>query len=418
MNSVKTLRSFRLVCEESEKSSAEALLEAEGYSFEDEPFSPWCKRLLKEPKPLGSSLAAFFGYVYIQDRSSMLPPLALSPARGSAILDMCASPGSKSGFLAQLTGSGGFVLANEPNPARLATLRANVAASNLFQIATCSYPGEKTPLFPDSWKYILLDPPCSGWGAEEKRPRARKIWKGDKISRLTAIQRALLKRAATLLAPGGRLLYSTCTTNPAENEEQTIYAESLGLIREPLPEFAGFSFLPSEDGCLLVNAKESSAQGFYLSLLRKPDAEDPAPIGELLSIDDLKPARLDSPAADASVLVDGQSAIFGDKIYWIPGQAFELLPRDFKWRGFRVGKIREDKGRSIFVPESRMRRLARKDGSVVVWEEIEDVREFLAGRAIGASLKGVASLYWRDLPLGFAAIKNGRLISPFRDSRR
>ncbi|MBD5607379.1 MAG: RsmB/NOP family class I SAM-dependent RNA methyltransferase [Desulfovibrio sp.] len=418
MSVVKKMRSFRLVCDESEKKNVEELLEAEGYRFEDEPFSPWCKRLLEEPKPLGSSLAAFFGYAYIQDRSSMLPPLALAPDRGSAILDMCASPGSKTGFLAQLTGSEGFVLANEPNPARLATLRANVAASNLFQIATCSYPGEKTPLTPGSWKYILLDPPCSGWGTEEKNPRARKIWKGDKISRLTAIQRALLKRAATLLAPGGRLLYSTCTTNPAENEEQTLYAESLGLIREPLAEFKGFSFLPSVAGCLLVNGKESSAQGFYLSLLRKPDGEAPASDKELFSVNYFDISRLASPFADVSSLVGGKTAIFGDKIYWLPDGAFELLPRNFKWRGFPVGKMREDKGRSLFIPDSRARRLARKDGSVVIWERIEQAREFLAGRAVGVSAEGVASLYWRDLPLGFAPVKSGRLIASFRDSGR
>ena len=93
-------RSFRLVCPPSATPLVEALLRAQGYVFAPEPFSPFCRRLLAEPRPLGSSLAAFFGYIYIQDRSSMLPPLALNPAPGAAVLDMCASPGSKTGFLA------------------------------------------------------------------------------------------------------------------------------------------------------------------------------------------------------------------------------------------------------------------------------------------------------------------------------
>ncbi|MDE6733912.1 MAG: RsmB/NOP family class I SAM-dependent RNA methyltransferase, partial [Desulfovibrio sp.] len=104
-------RSFRLVCAPCAIPRVEALLRAQGYAFEPEPFSPFCRRLVAEPVPLGRSLAAFFGYIYIQDRSSMLPPLALAPGAGGCALDMCASPGSKSGFLAQLVGEGGFVLA-------------------------------------------------------------------------------------------------------------------------------------------------------------------------------------------------------------------------------------------------------------------------------------------------------------------
>ena len=162
-------RSFRLVCEPCAIPRVEALLRAQGFVFEPELFSPFCRRLVAGPAPLGRSLAAFFGYIYIQDRSSMLPPLALAPAPGDAVLDMCASPGSKSGFLAQLVGREGFVLANEPNPARLATLRANLHACNLIQAGTCAFPGERLPLAPGSCGHILLDPPCSGWGTAEKK---------------------------------------------------------------------------------------------------------------------------------------------------------------------------------------------------------------------------------------------------------
>ena len=95
-------RSFRLVCGPEQIPSVEALLSAQGFVFEPEPFSPLARRLLQEPFPLGRSLAAFWGYVYIQDRSSMLPPLALAPGEGARVLDMCASPGSKTGLLAQL----------------------------------------------------------------------------------------------------------------------------------------------------------------------------------------------------------------------------------------------------------------------------------------------------------------------------
>ena len=162
-----TSRSFRLVCRCGHSSLVEDFLREQGFVFEAEDFSPLARRLLEEPFPLGASLASVFGYIYIQDRSSMLPPLALNPPPGAAVLDMCASPGSKTSLLAQLVGENGFVLANEPNPRRLATLRQNLSRLNLLQTGTCSFPGERIPIPSASWEYILLDPPCSGWGTEK-----------------------------------------------------------------------------------------------------------------------------------------------------------------------------------------------------------------------------------------------------------
>lgn len=91
-------RSFRLVCETRHIPLVEALLRAQGYEFEPEPFSPLCRRLCREPRPLGGSLAAFFGYIYIQDRSSMLPPLALAPGRGKPCWTSAPARAAKAAF--------------------------------------------------------------------------------------------------------------------------------------------------------------------------------------------------------------------------------------------------------------------------------------------------------------------------------
>lgn len=88
-------RSFRLTCAPADEPAVEAMLRAQGYAFEPDPFFAPARRLTAEPAPLGTSLAAFFGLIYIQDRASMLPPLALNPEPGAAVLDMCASPGAK-----------------------------------------------------------------------------------------------------------------------------------------------------------------------------------------------------------------------------------------------------------------------------------------------------------------------------------
>lgn len=391
-------------------------MRAEGFEFEPEPFSPFCRRLLSEPKPLGSSLAAFFGYIYIQDRSSMLPPLALSPAADGTVLDMCASPGSKSGFLAQLGGPGSFVLANEPNQSRLATLRANMRQINALNVGVCSYAGERLPLAGASWTHILLDPPCSGWGTEDKNPAARKIWKGDKLNGLVKIQRKLLESASRLLAPGGRLLYSTCTTNPAENQEQTRYAEEyLGLKREPLQPFPGFVFAEtsSKGGDLLVEGRDSAAQGFYLSLLRKegsaqaPDLEPNFP-GLPLSA-----KQVASPLFEPSALPAGEIRLFGKQARFLPRGAAIINP-EVKWQAFPLGSLSAGKN-SRFILEPRARSILSSNSPCrVQLDDISEIRALLSGQSKAADSKfQEASLWWRDLPLGAAPLKGGRIIPAF-----
>ncbi|MDE7240286.1 RsmB/NOP family class I SAM-dependent RNA methyltransferase [Desulfovibrio sp.] len=423
-------RSFRLVCEPSAIPRVEALLRAQGYAFEPEPFSPFCRRLLGEPVPLGRSLAAFFGYIYIQDRSSMLPPLALAPAPGDAVLDMCASPGSKSGFLAQLVGREGFVLANEPNPARLATLRANLHACNLLQAGTCSFPGERLSLAPASWGHILLDPPCSGWGTAEKHPATLKLWREDKVGPLVSLQRRLLSRAASLLAPGGLVLYSTCTTNEAENEAQVRFAEEeLGLLRVPLAPFPGFAWdeRPGGEGTLRVDGARSQAQGFYLALLRAPGAyaraeaeaqpgdarRRAAPAGE-----PLPPAALAGPCCDPGRLPPGEPTLFGDKARFVPKIAPARLPPRFGWQAALLGRM---DGGGAFAPAPRLRCLVPEGPQggpgpqSLVLEEVAEVATLLEGRALQTGLSGrEAALWWRDLPLGCIGLRKGRALAAFR----
>jgi 16S rRNA (cytosine1407-C5)-methyltransferase len=141
-----TRRSFRFSCQPSEIPVAEEMLSMQGFVFEPDDFFTPARRLCVEPMALGSSLAAFFGLIYIQDRSSMLPPLALNPPRGTSVLDMCASPGSKTSQLAWLVGDSGLVLGNEPSPQRLVNLRRNLRVLGATQTVTCCHSGEKLPL--------------------------------------------------------------------------------------------------------------------------------------------------------------------------------------------------------------------------------------------------------------------------------
>ena len=402
------LRSFRIhapapliptVCE---------LLQSEGFRFCQEPFSSSCYRLQEEPTALGSSLAAFFGYIYIQDRSSMLPPLALAPKAQEAVLDMCASPGSKTSFLGQLKEQQGLVLANEPNATRLATLRANLQRLGLLNAATCSYEGQKLPLKAQSFDAIQLDPPCSGWGTVEKNPKVLQIWHGDKIKGLTGLQRALLRKAHELLKPGGRLLYSTCTTNPAENEEQVRFAvEELGFVCRTIPAFPGFAFDQPWPGTLLVRGEESQAQGFFLALLSKAhesSTPDPTPSLKLPGYE----LRVDTP------LPPGRTICINDKIYFVPKICDLIVPEKFTWRGSYLGQLKGGhlqlqwryKPYQISPP---------KPSQDLILDDPLALKALLQGQSRTCSLRQKeARLFFKDLPLGLVRIKNSRIVASFR----
>lgn len=416
-------RFFRLVCAPEQTRLVEALLLAQGYVFAPELFSSWACRLLEEPRPLGGSIAAAFGLIYIQDRSSMLAPLFLHPPEGGFVLDMCASPGSKTGFLAQLVGLRGFVLANEPNERRLATLRHNLAAMNLANVATCRYQGQDLPLAEASLSHVQLDPPCSGWGTVERNPRIREIWPEHKVKPLVELQRGLLRRAATLLAPGGRLLYSTCTTNPAENQDQAEWAmDVLGLSASVLPPLPGVIEEQSstKTRCWFqVNTEVAGGQGFFFAALTKPDQDrknfllaDHAPIlGQGLNA-----ASLAGPEFVAWCnLPPGRVVRFGDRVFFLH-ELTQRLPGPLRRQGFELGRI---SGGTLRL-KTRLRGLLPEftPGVGMNVDDVRDLEALLQGRGLplpagmdhAAHAMGIIGLYWRGLPLGWLTVKGRRCL--------
>ncbi len=420
------LRSFRIVCDSADVALVEALLHAEGYAFEPEPFSPWCRILTAEPKALGSSLAALFGLIYIQDRSSMLPPLALLPdtcPHAPAILDMCASPGSKTGFLGQLAGKHAFVLGNEPAKPRLATLRANMQTLSFLHVSTCSYGGEAIPLPSSCLDFIQLDPPCSGWGTVEKNPNVLKLWQGDKVKPLIGLQQLLLQKAYDLLRPGGHVVYSTCTTNVQENEEQVRFAvEELGFEVIPLPFFDGFiwedaaSYGPYGAGTLRVDGERSAAQGFYIAKFRKPahsiTADAPA-FAPFTVEHTLERHLLEAPCTDISLLPQGELALFGDTVRFIPQAALQLLPENIQWQAAPLGKLMGDGIR--LAPRCRTLMPKQAPHDALVLDSVAAVRALLQGQSLQTGISGrdtglYIDLHGKALALGRITLKKGRAL--------
>jgi len=133
---------------------------------------------------------------------------------GDRVLDLCAAPGGKT---VQMAWRGAQVTACEINPKRRAKLSENIARLKLTgAVEVTSQPSQPPQPFPK----ILVDAPCSNTGVLKRRPDARWNWSEEKLAELVKLQAEILDRAAALVAPGGRLVYSTCSNEPEENEIQ------------------------------------------------------------------------------------------------------------------------------------------------------------------------------------------------------
>ncbi|SFJ61902.1 16S rRNA (cytosine(967)-C(5))-methyltransferase RsmB [Thermoflavimicrobium dichotomicum] len=172
--------------------------------------------------PAHSSLFAQ-GLCTIQDESSMLVARALAPKPGMRILDACAAPGGKSTHLAELMDNDGSVLACDIHPHKMELIRSNVNRLGIQMIETRQIDVRKLAEEPDKQGYfdaILLDAPCSGLGVIRRKPDIKWSKEAEEIDSLVQLQKELLESVAKLLRTGGVLLYSTCTIEPRENQEQ------------------------------------------------------------------------------------------------------------------------------------------------------------------------------------------------------
>ena len=213
---------------------------------------PWCAagRYYKEDARPGLSPLHFAGAYYIQEASAMAPAAVLDVQPGDRVLDLCAAPGGKSGQLAAALAGEGLLVSNEPEPSRVKILSATMERLGVSNcIVVNSLPEKLSPVLPEFFDKILVDAPCSGEGMFRRDPATREEWTPASPAGCAARQAFILDHAAKMLRPGGRMAYSTCTFNRAENEE------TIRSFLERHPEFTPVSFsLPgvgeSKDGCL------------------------------------------------------------------------------------------------------------------------------------------------------------------------
>lgn len=162
------------------------------------------------------------GYFYIQDISSIRAVSALSILPGEKILDLCAAPGGKGLFAAELTGKDGFVTMRDANENRLLSIDENAKRLGITNVKTEIWDAtELDPKSREAYDVVICDLPCSGLGTIGNKPEVRYRVKKADVHALSDIQADILKIAPEYVKPGGRIMFSTCTMGNLENTQNT-----------------------------------------------------------------------------------------------------------------------------------------------------------------------------------------------------
>ena len=202
------------------------------------------RAIVLPPQPPLTSLAPFQeGWIQPQDPTAMQVALDAQPRPGQEVLDLCAAPGTKSTHLAELMQNRGRIVALDVSPEKLALIKENRTRMGASIIETGLAPTAGS-LGAGRFDLALVDAPCSNTGVLSRRPEARWHFSAGDLGRLAGDQRFLLTAAAALVKPGGRLVYSTCSIEPEENEHVARWMSKQGrarLVRDRLTLPGGWS---------------------------------------------------------------------------------------------------------------------------------------------------------------------------------
>lgn len=216
------------------------------------------------------------GYISVQDESSMLVAEAVAPEPGMRVLDCCAAPGGKTAHMGELMKDEGSIYANDLHlhKAKLISDQAERLGLDCVSTGSADALELEHTLEHQSFDRILLDAPCSGLGVIRRKPDLKWRKQPEDVASVASLQRELLQSVSKLLKPGGILVYSTCTTEQAENSE--VVADFL----KQNPDFTAVTFasplwdrlegtaLAEGDGIQLLPHHYGS-DGFYISKLQR-----------------------------------------------------------------------------------------------------------------------------------------------------
>lgn len=250
---------------------------------------PWCKEGFwiehhkKERRDIGNLIEHSLGYFYTQEAASMIPPIVLEPKPHEIILDIAASPGSKTTQIAQYMENKGILIANDYTIDRMKPLSINLQRCGVSNAIITLMEGQWFKKSGIGFDRILVDAPCSGTGTIRKSLKTLRIWNPDMVRRLSITQKQLIETGFNLLKENGVLVYSTCSLEPEENEEvvdflinkyENAKLEEIKLdIKRShvITEFEDKNYSDEVGKCLRIWPQDNDTEGFFVAKLQKID---------------------------------------------------------------------------------------------------------------------------------------------------
>ena len=364
----------------------------------------------------GITAAHEAGAFYLQEPCAMIPASVMAAQPGERILDLCAAPGGKSTQMGLAMKGEGLLVCNDPVPQRAAVLSRNVERMGIPHAAvTCAYPEKLAERWQETFDGVLVDAPCSGEGMFRRHPETRLEWSADKAEGCAARQKGILKAAAEMVRPGGRLVYSTCTWNPAENEDQIMDFLQSHPDFEPAP----FSLpgVEAPEGMYTCWLHRNRGEGQFIALLRsrRPGGTP----RELRGADRFRPGREEMKIwKESGIRTEEPNAGMGQlltRIGPIPDlEGISVLRLGLHLATVRGKNLIPDHAAAMAIHPPAMPAAELSDG---------DALRYLAGEAISGDMQGWGLMSWRGLILGWGkgsgglirnhypkGLRNGKLI--------
>lgn len=281
------------------------------------------------------------GVYYLQEASAMAPVALLDPQPGERICDLCAAPGGKSTQIAGRMQGKGLLLSNEIHPARCKILSRNMERMGVANaLITNEKPDRLAMRLPGFFDRVLVDAPCSGEGMFRKEEAAVTDWSPETVAMCARRQEDILEAAAKLLRPGGRLVYSTCTFSPEENEG--VLEAFLGKHGEFEPErLEAPWFAPGPMGSFRLWPHKLLGEGHFAAVLRKTGGEEGPE--SLQKGEQISKQWLCFAGSLGITLPEGKAVSFGQTLYWAPMELPELKCLRVLRPGLELGEGKQNR---------------------------------------------------------------------------
>ena len=323
------------------------------------------------------------GVYYLQEASAMSAVSLLDPQPGERVCDLCAAPGGKTTQIAGRMMGEGFLLCNEYSPKRAKILSLNIERMGVANALVTNETTEKlAAMLPGYFDRVLIDAPCSGEGMFRKEEAAVTDWSQETVEMCARRQADILDAGAKLLRPGGRLVYSTCTFAPEENEQ----AVEAFLQRNPefeLEDVEAPWFTQVSPGQFRLWPHKLLGEGHFAAVLRKQgeaEVEGNGGAGQKLPKEWLQFAKeLDI------TLPEGKAICFGQTIFWAPVDTPDLTRLKVLRPGLQLGEVKKDR----FEPAHALALWLREcKNSVSFGHDSQQIRAYLHGDVVSSAVRG------------------------------